>query len=254
MSWFTGEHARIYVSGYDMTPYIQSVDIGTDYEMGDVTALGSPIERHIPTTIGATASLEGIWLGPTDDLEPLVRSALGQATQQLLFLPGGDGHGQPARGLESHWSSWDVSEEAADVAHISAEMESSTAVELLRLHHPLVTEATAGASPGIQDRMATLAGGVMYAQAMEMVPYALTDNAGNSITNESGETLFEAPYIDINAQHADAGAGWSMVASTRLTPRSHARVPWNGVTKRWLRCAWSGRYVSATFVVALGRA
>lgn len=231
-----GSKARIYANGYDLTTYFRSLSTPTTVDVAEASTFGVDSKKYVPGLRDATLSADGLFDGAEDAADQVLNAALGQAHSIWTYLPAGDGLGNLGTGFDGIETTYEIESPVDDVVATTAEAQSSTGRELLRVLHVLQAETASGNGTGVDNAAATTRGGAAFLQATTPGATGVTVRVQHSVDNTT--------WVDLVAFTAVASPG-----------RNAQRIAVVGTVNRYLRAAWTnvGAGASPSFHVGFAR-
>lgn len=250
-----GSKAGLLVSGYDLSPFLNTLNDGVTVDTAESTTfgpLGSPVtaKSYIPGMEDATLDGSGNFVvdnavgAPNkDQIADVLEAAIRAATKPICVrFPFGDGFGVNCTGMEADENSYAVDSPINAVVKVTTKLMASGGAEPLAVLHALAQEA----APGVPG--ATLDAGATYLPAKwkALVAYLHVTNVGGA-----------GPSLTCKVQHSADNATWVDLATFAAVTQKHQAqriIVASGAINRYLRANWSiAAGTTATFHLAAGR-
>lgn len=145
MAFSHGAAAKLYANGYQLSRFLQDVNLGSDLGEDDVTCIGQTTTPFYKSFLAGSSETilkaEGLFDGSSETYDPtrdppkpgidyVLNAALGAATSpKLTYLPYGDGFGYYGYGMQADESKYDIVKVVDQVVKVSAEFRSDTGLE-----------------------------------------------------------------------------------------------------------------------------
>lgn len=225
-----GSNTSVYWGAYDLTDFLNSVQVDRSRDTADVTGFGDTGKKYIPGLHDATVSAEGIYdattLGGSDDA---LRASLNSDTPQAVSVyPQGIALGDPGWGLRTIESGLAVTSPTDGVNRVSAEAQSDTSAERLRLLKPPSVVSASDNSTQLIDASSSTLGAALYVHV-----FALTVPSGNGPSFRLQHSADGVTFVDAGAQiQTVAAPGGYRARSTisTLFARTRCRTDINNAT------------------------
>jgi hypothetical protein len=241
MAFTHGSKAKVYLDGYDLSPYTKSISSSSSIDVQDASVLGNTFKTYVPGLADGSLSLEGLLDGAasaSDEIwNTIVANSNAGTISRAIIVPQGPGSqpsgttSGPATGFEAWNTSVERSTGVDSVASWSAELQSNIGTEGLRLYHPFGAEGAGGNTTSLDNTaVSTTAGGVAYLMA----------SAGASLIVKIQDSADNSTFADL-----------ASFTFATVSARSHQRISTtSGTIRRYTRVLWTG---SGTFICAFGR-
>lgn len=236
MAFSHGSVADVYVNGYDLTAFLNSVAMASSVDTAETTTFGSSAKTYIPGIMDGTVSAEGFFDGAAAAVDPVLATALGNSQASVWnVMFAGDGLGNPAHCISCIETAYDVSADIQDAAKISVEGQSIVGVERGLVAHALQARSTTGNGTALDNLASSANGGSAFLQA----------------TAFSGLSS-----IVIKVQHSTDNVTFADLATFTTVAAAPAkeRITFSGTVNRYVRASWTiSGTGSCTFAVAVCR-
>jgi len=238
MSLTHGKSTKVFWGGFNITTFLNSVGLSGKADTAETSTFGLDSKAYIAGLIDATLSVGGLY-EPTatagSDVT-LLNAALGSAINiPISVYPQGDTLGLDGWGLSGFDTSLGITANLGAAVMIAGEAQSSVGAELLKSHHAHGAETAATNAASIDNAASSATGGVGYQHCTAFV--------GTNITLAIQDSADNSTFVDRLVFTAITAAN----SKERKTLTALASVA------RYTRCAWTGTFTSATFVVGFGR-
>ena len=126
-----GKNVNVFIDEFDFSTYFNDASASTSVDTAETSAFGTSAKTYITGHRDGTVSLSGMFEGTASTgTDEFFDNALGNTTKALVIVaPEGNSVGAGAIVLEADDTSYEVSSAIADVVQVSAEFQSSDAVE-----------------------------------------------------------------------------------------------------------------------------
>lgn len=236
MAFIHGSKARVYVNGYELSPYFRSAAISRSADMAESSAFLTSAKQYVPGMNDATASFEGMYDGSAAAIDERLSAILAVSTKQIVQVNlGTEAVGSVAHGMLADESTVDVTADTGDVATIDSEFQSSSGAERMLIHKPqtVITTANDGPEASIDNLASSPDGGVGYLHVLAA----------------SG-----SPTLDVRLQHSVDDSVWAdLITFTPATAIGAERIVVAGTVNRYTRSLDAIDTGSATYIMAFGR-
>ncbi len=231
-TFYHSKNARVYMRGYDLTRYLNSIDSPATVDTAEVTTFSTeaaPYKNYVAGNADATLSAEGFFDGSSNAVDEVLSEALGDTGGLWTWYPGNDTLGRVGYGFSALSNAYNVRGTIDDACRITAGAQSKTARERLVSLHALQERTSSGEGTAIDQEAATTGGAVGYLQVTEV---------------SSGLSAY--------VQHSTSGSTWDdLITFTATTERTSERITATGDVKQYVRAAWET--TGATFHIGFGR-
>lgn len=240
MAFAHGSKAKIYLNGYDVSPFTRSVGLSSELDTASVDVMGGTYKQSVTGLLGATLNVSGYIDGAAAGSDALFGPAGAFQTttkSQVLYLPQGNTGGSFGYGMDSWESTYEQTTDIGDAGTFSSTFQSDVGLDGGMLIHAYGNEAAGGTSPSPTT-------GYQYgggATTNGAVAYLMVGSAAASLA------------VTVSSANATNGTYTTHVTfSTTSTPYTWQRSTVNtGVTiNQFIRCVWTG---TGTFAVLFAR-
>jgi hypothetical protein len=238
MSFVHGKSALVLVNGYDLSAYLKSCSIKQAAAVSEDTGFGSSAKTYLPGLKEGSISAEGYFNGSAGATDPVLKTALGNATASIwLVFPGGAAVGSYGYGQRAINSTYEVTPVVEDVVSCSAEAQRSDTIDRVVSLHALSAETAGGDGTILDDNgAASTDGAVAY--------LFVTDFDGTDITVKVQDSSSPTFASDVN----------DLITFTAVTAdNTYERKTAAGAVDRYMRITWSGTFTTATPCVGFSR-
>lgn len=237
MSFSHSRAALLYVNGYDLTTYFNSMGVDASADLPDTTTFGAYAKNYIAGIGDATFKADGFYDPTAGASADKLEQALNVFQGALSYYPYGDTSGNLGVGMYEIGTKYETNSDITDANKVSAEFQSSKGFEPVVSVRALATTSAAGTSSVVDNGAATSAGAVGYLQATSCVGGTLTVKLQHSSDNST--------YLDLI----------TFTAVTNSTAGTAERVYPAGTTTvhRYVRSTWTMPAGTAYFNTSVGR-
>ncbi len=235
MAFSHGSNARVYVNGYNLSPYLRSATGSAAVDTAETSAFGTSAKTYVVGMRDATVAFEGMFDGSASAIDDILSAALGAATFPIVVhMVNGDAEGRVGSGFEAIETTYEVTTATDDVALVSGEAQSRTGYERIISLHPLTQRSAGGNGTGQDNGALTSVGAVGYLQ--------VTQSTGGTLTAKVQHSVDNSVWVDL-------------ITFTNATAIGSQRVATGtGVTvNRYLRSIWTLSAGTATFFIGAHR-
>ena len=236
-----GKNVNVFIDEFDFSTYFNDASASTSVDTAETSAFGTSAKTYITGNRDGTVSLSGMFEGTASTgTDEFFDNALGNTTKALVIVaPEGNSVGAGAIVLEADDTSYEVSSAIADVVQVSAEFQSSDAVE----HGKILSSGSAISATGTGTSVDKGASSTNGGAGFLSVPVNTRD--GN-ITVKIQHSADDSTFADL--------VTFTVVSSTTITSEK-IEVAADTTVNRYLRVNYTvaGSTGSATPVVAFTR-
>lgn len=233
MAFVAGYNGRYIFAGYNLSSYLNSVDISGETDLPDVSTFGDAFRDFIPTLKSGSISCSGFSDNAAAAVTAVFGAAFGGNNKIVTAFPEGDTITKLGFGMSAMESTYSITAPVSGVTEISASFQSNTAMEPLISLHALAAETSTGNGTAVDNSGATSNGGAGYLQV----------------------TAFSGTDITISVNHSTdnfAANNVQLLAFAQVTAANSAeRVAFTGTCNRYRRIVIAGTFTSCTFQVGL---
>lgn len=236
MAFVHGKATELFWQGFDVTAFFKSAGTERSKDLADTTAFGNDSRRYVAGLRDGALSAEGMFDSGVLGSDAALRAAMNVALPIVTYWPEGDAAGQQGDGVRGVETAYAITSPLDDVNLVSAELQSTNAIEALVSLLAKVTQAPgAYAAAGLDNGASTALGAVGYLHAFDV---------------GVGGTL------DVVIQHSSDGVTWvDLITFTQVTAgtTSAQRIEVAGTVNRHLRARAVIATAPATYHTAVGR-
>ena len=141
MAFLHGAKAKIYVNGYNMSPYLRNIQAPFTVDTAETSTFGNTFKTYVPGLTDGSLSLDGIYDGAAAAVDFVFDAALtGVGTDRFTVLIQGDSYGSSGFGFESTTTNYQITAGIGDVAQVSLQAQNNMGKERGVTIHPLQQE------------------------------------------------------------------------------------------------------------------
>lgn len=233
MAFSHGSSAKVYLNGYDLTSYFNSVSTEGSGDAVDTTTFGETCHTYIAGVKESSVSLDGLYDATAGASGTVLQTALGADDSELCYFPNGDTLGNAGIGAKGIETKYEINTDVTDANKVSAELLSCVGPEGIVSHHALAARSTSGTSTTVDNLLGSTGSPSAYLQ--------VTAIAGGTVTVKIQDSADDSSYTDLLT--------FTGVSSA---PASE-RIETSGTVRRYSRAVWTLTGGTATFVTGLGR-
>lgn len=235
MSFVHGSNARIYVNGFNMSTFLNSISSSCEIDTHETTTFGTTAKTYIAGLEDATLSAEGLFSGIVGATDAVFFNALSNRAAVIWnWLPSGDINGEFGYGFLAKETSYEIESPVDDLVSVTVESQSSVSRERIQILHPLGLQTITANGVSRDNGVLTNLGGVGYLQ----------------VTTVSGTT----PNLTVRVQHSvDASVWTDLITFTPVTAANQAqRIAVLGTINRHTRVNWTITGTTPNFTLFAG--
>lgn len=228
-----GKNAKVYVAGYDLTNYLNSIETPKTADTAETSTFGGNTKTYIPGLVDATMQAEGFFDGSASAVDEVLNSIFGVNGSLWSWYPQGDAVGGFGYGLKLIKNSYNIMATIDDACKISIGGQSIEGRDRIVSLHALGEETASGNGTAVDNGAATLNGAVAYIQAP-----AVTGT------------------VAVKIQHSTNNSVWvDLMSFTDVSADNTAeRITVAGTVNRYVRVVWTlDEAESLTFNIGLAR-
>lgn len=223
MAFSHGSAAKLFVHGYDLTAYFNSVRGKSDVAAENATTFSKTAKVWRPGLLDGLVDLEGLFDGDTNAIDDVLAASIRGTDRVIAWLPPGlNTLGQyewAAAGVEGRY---DITTPVNGLARITAQLQASAGLRRAVILATATTSASTVTGTGVADAAATTNyGGIMYVQVTN-----ITGSLNCTFTIEySDDNVTYIPLTGASIALAPVTVGGFYVATANnLAVYRHTRV------------------------------
>src|SRR3990172_9762122 len=168
MAFIHGSKAKIYLNGYNMSPYLRNVQAPFTIDTAETSTFGNLFKTYVPGLKDGSISCDGIYDGATDAVDQVFTAALDSTAEDIFTLCiQGDVFGGPGFGFSSTTTNYQVTSGIGDVSQVTIQGQNNMGLERGLILHALAQETADnidGTNNGVDGGAATTTGWSAYLQ------------------------------------------------------------------------------------------
>ena len=231
-----GKHARTYVNGNDLSPYLNKFGVQMMADTVETSAFSSSDKTYVSGLRDATMSAEGFFAGSTNQTDYVFNRALSNSAI-WSYYPAGPALGNAGYGIDTIETSYEITSPIDNVVSVTVEGQGVIGADRILSYHNLTSVSSSGSGSALDGGSTSLLGAIGYLQ----------------VTNVSSTAI----QIGVSIQHSSAGTSWANIIafSTVGGIRAERAISSSTRIKRYLRANWdlSSTVGSITFNVGARR-
>lgn len=236
MAYSHGKDADIYVGGYNLGPFLNSITVAATADTAEVSTFGDGAKEYIAGLQDSTLSAEGFFSGASGESDAILQAALGVSSTLWSYFPQGDTLGNIGFGVRCINTTYDISTPISDAAKVTVNGQVTGGRERGKSHHALAAETTDTNTATIDNAVSSATGGVSYLHV----------------------TAFDGTDIQITIQHSTDDVTFAdlIVHTTVTAANAKERKTTAALTttvNRYTRGEWDGDFTSCTFSLLFSR-
>jgi len=226
-----GKDTKVFVSGYDLTGYLNMSSTTMNADLAETSTFGSTYKSFVAGLVDSKMSLGGFF-DPTAGATDAVLTSLLGVDAYLTVLPQGDALGKRGRGMYGVEVTYEITTGLDGAAEISMEAQSKAGSEAVLSNTPKSDLQTTGNDAlGITNPSggSTSTGWSAFLQAFSIAGTSsptcivvLQDSADNSaFADVSGGT-----FATVSTANANVPGGQRITSAAGATLRQYTRFKW----------------------------
>lgn len=237
MPFTYGTKARVYLNGYNLSPYLQSITFTKEQENPETTTLTKTAKTRIPGPTDGSLSAEGFFDGGVNAADQILREAFSPDLNLWAYFPQGDIWGTYGQGLTARVASYEVTSPVDGVTEVSVEAAASLGIQRVQILHILRSEVANGNDTSVDHGAASTGGGLADLHIMVNTTAGITVTLQHSADNVT--------YV-----------GLASFQPTSVRSAQRVEIPKGTTINRYVRAAWTVALGGgeATFHVSFSRA
>lgn len=187
MAFIHGKGTDIYINGWDVNSYLQSVEIPGTCDVAETTTLDKSSKTYIAGNKDATVTLEGLYDGEDDAIDEIVENILGSTGNEICQYFGGDTAGNRGVGTSVIETEYNITTNVDDTASITVSGQSNVGRESLISLMALSTVTSSGSTTEQDYGEQTTNGGSAYLHCTAVtgtVSVKIEDSSDNITYND----------------------------------------------------------------------
>jgi hypothetical protein len=159
-----GKNVNVFLDEFDFSTYFNSVSASTSIDTAETSAFGTSAKTYVVGHRDGTVSLGGMFEGTASTgTDEFFDDALGNSTKtQVIIAPEGHSNGAGAIMLKADDTSYEVSSAISDIVQVSAEFQSTDAVEHGKILSSGSTVTATGNGTSVDNGASTANGGAGF--------------------------------------------------------------------------------------------
>lgn len=231
MGFFHGKATRVYLNGYNLSSFFDSVGFEMNADTVETTCFNLDDKEYIMGNKTAVISAEGFFDGSTQATDEALNAAF-SSTNQWSYYPYGDSTGKIGYAANALNNSYSVKGSVTGAVRVSANGQSQVGKEQVTSLKALAQTTLSTSASEIDNSAGTTNGGSAYLH--------VTANASTAL----------APIIE----HSESGSSWDTLLSYTVCTggKTSQRTTISGTVKQYVRATWTST-AAATFQVGFCR-
>src|SRR3990172_925608 len=188
MAFLHGSKAKIYLNGYNMSPYLRNVQAPFTVDTAETSTFGNLFKTYVPGLKDGSISCDGIYDGAAGAVDEIFTAALDSTANDIFTVCiQGDIIAGAAFGFSSTTTNYQVTSGIGDVSQVTIQGQNNMGLERGKIIHILEQETVdyAGTTEGVDFTDATTTTGwTAYLQIIQaaaaMTAVTIQDSANNS--------------------------------------------------------------------------
>lgn len=229
MAFTHGKSTKVYVSGYDLSAFLNMANVAMNADLAEVSTFGSTYKSFVAGLVDSKMSLGGFFDSVTGGPDAVLTSLLG-TDAYLAVLPQGDVQGTRGRGMYGVEITYEVTTGLDGAAQISMEAQSKKGAEPIVVNTVLLDRTTTGQdATGVNGGGQTTNGWSAFLQCTAMsgtgaptCAVKLQDSADNS----SFADVTGGAFVTLSTANANVPGGQRIESAAGATLRQYTRFLW----------------------------
>lgn len=233
MAFVHGSKAKIYLNGYNMSPYLRNVQAPFTVDTAETSTFGNLYKTYVPGLEDGSISVDGIYDGAANAVDQVFEAAMSGTGEDIftLCIQGDNTRGQPGFGFSATTTNYQVTAGIGDVSQVTLQAQNNMGLErgiILQNLSQVVADYSSNTNGVDQTTVSTTTGWVAYLQitqaASAMTAVTIQDSADNStFANLTGGTFASLGTLSANT-------AWRLTSTAGATVRRYVQVTWDLTT------------------------
>lgn len=209
--------AKVFVGGYNLSPYLNEASPSAKVNAVDVTAFGPGAKQYIAGLRDGTIKLGGFWTGDAGQADAVLTAALGSASDLAATVcPGGDAVGERAILCSAQQTSHDTGIKIGDAVTLTGDIQTNKGLDFGACIHALAARSSSGTGSSYADLGA--AGTTGYSANCHT-----TAGAGTVAVQHSADHI---TFVDLTTFTVAGVGGQRTISSPTATINRYVRARW----------------------------
>lgn len=232
MSFYHGRNAEIYVNGYSLSSYLDTINVPVNADTVEVTTFADTAKQFVMGIKSATLTGEGFGAGSTASADQYLQDVLSATENVWTWYPAGESTGKPGKAFKGYGTEFSIKGSISGAVRVATACQSNVGCEPVLCIRAVAT-ATASSSGGAFDNTGK------------------STNGGAAYLQVSATATSDALIV---VDHSSDGSSWETVATFSTAPAgaSAQRVAITGEIRQYVKASCT-LVSSCTFGVALNR-
>jgi len=232
MAFNHGKNVRVYYNEFDMSSFLNNVDLTVDVDIPETTTYGVNDRTYIGGLRSGSMSLGGFWDGSADAIDEEIATNLGTAAEVITVAPSLATLGNPVYIGSSFLTNYSISAPVDGIVTVSTDIQCTAGLHDGHSLHNLGAETVTDSETSFDSSATATIGGAIGHLHVTNVTGTLTVKVEDSPDNGSWADLI------------------TFVASTSAEAQ---RIVITGNVDRYVKVTWTIATGPATFMVGFAR-
>jgi hypothetical protein len=239
MAFSHGKDTKVFVSGYDLTAYLNTANTAMNADLAETSAFGSVYKSFVAGLVDSKMTLGGFFDPTTGATDATLTSLLGIDTY-LNLLPQGDAFGLRGRGMHGVEISYEITTGLDGAAGITMEAQSKTGAEAIIVNTPKAAKGTTGNDAAGYDCgvTSTSNGWSAFLQA-----FAMSGSGTPTLAVKLQDSADNSAFLDVS------GGGFVTLSAANANVPGGQRITGTGVLRRYTRFLWTIAGTTPSFTI-----
>lgn len=233
MAFSAAYNGRYMFAGYDLSTYLNSVEVSGETELPETSTFGDAFRDFVPTVKSGSMTCGGFSDNSASAVTAVMGTVFGTNNKIVTAFDIGDTFGNLGFAMSALQNNYAITTPVAGVTEINANFTSNTAIEPVISLRALAAAVATGNGATYDNTVAATNGGAGYLQVTAFNGTNITITIRSSTDNFVGSDVLLATFATVSAAN------------------SAERVAFSGTCNRYRRIVIAGTFTSVTFQVGL---
>ena len=230
MAFSHGKDTKVYVSGYDLTLFLNSATTTMNADLAETSTFGSTYKAFVAGLIDSKMSLGGFFDPTAGATDAVMTSLLGIDTY-LALLPQGDAFGMRGRGMHGVEITYEITTGLDGAAAVSIEAQSKKGAEAIIVNTPKAAKTTTGNDASGYN--SGVGGGTTAGWSAFLQAFAISGTGPPTLAVKLQDSADNSAFADVS------GGAFATLSAANANVPGGQRIEGTGTLRQYTRFLWT---------------
>lgn len=240
MAFSHGKDTKVFVSGYDLTTYLNTANTAMNADLAETSTFGSTYKSFVAGLVDSKMTLGGFFDPTTGAIDAVLTSLLGIDTY-LTLLPQGDTFGYRGRGMHGVEITYEITTGLDGAAGISMEAQSKKGAEAIIVNTPKAAKTSTGNDASGYN--SGFVGGTTAGWSAFLQAFAYSGTGTPTCAVKLQDSADNSSFADVS------GGAFTTLSAANANVPGGQRIEGTGTLRQYTRFLWTIAGTTPSFTI-----